>query len=322
MKDTSILIPTVNRPGLLITALESVARQQGVERIGEIFVFENGLNRSSKEVCEKFPALPIKYIFRDPPVPLSKLTVANFTGPQLPYVAMLHDDDWWMPFHLERSLAQLDKEPGIAAVYSSHFITESETAWFRNINGNFTAWFGNQEKYNAETRKLDFTQTLITSILQAGFHMSSLVARKTAIEGCFPAFQDGNEYDNDRTLAVELARQGGLLFFDAPSVAVRTHPNQDSRHASKDGRAARWFTNNTERLIKQAQSASIDISAELLQRIQRTDFGPKMVFKKIPPRDFKVLVRHSLLPKQLYGEYRKSKFLENFWNALFYVRSL
>ena len=113
MKDVSVLIPTAKRPHFLSTALESVARQTALDRIGEVLVIENGEDRGSGDVCKRFPNLPIKYIYRNPTIPASERTVSILREGSLPFVALLHDDDWWFDFHLERSLEKLGKEPSL-----------------------------------------------------------------------------------------------------------------------------------------------------------------------------------------------------------------
>src|ERR1035437_8916205 len=111
MKDISILLPTCRRPQLLLTALESVARQTASGRIGEVLVMENGLDRGSEEVCRRFSNLPIKYIYRDPVVPAETRTTVTFREASLPLVAVLHNNDWWDDFHLARSVASLEQHP-------------------------------------------------------------------------------------------------------------------------------------------------------------------------------------------------------------------
>lgn len=316
MKDISILIPTCRRAHFLQAALQSVARQTALARIGEVLVMENGEDRRSEAVCQQFPNLPIKYIYRDPTIPLSKWTVATLSEASLPLVAMLHDDDWWLDFHLERSLGKLDDQPNLSAVYSSFFFTESENLWFRGVNGNFTAWFGNDQSINGEARVLNFKQMIITSLLQSGFHMSSLVFRRSVIKACFPAFDDGNEFDVDRTLAVELSRQGDVLFHDTPSLVVRLHPGQDGVQAIKDNRAAPWFQKNTRRLIKQAQDASIDIRSELSSRISRPGFDSNMAMRFIGPEALNWLAADSLLSPPWLRAYRHAKLRARFFKVV------
>lgn len=305
MKDTSVLITTAKRPHFLPTALESVARQTALGRIGEVIVIENGEDRRSESVCRKFPNLPIKYIYRNPPIPLSKWMVGTLSEASLPFVAMLHDDDWWLDFHLERSLRKLDQQKNLSAIYSSYFVAESERDWFHGINGNFTAWFGNDHRINPEEIQLDFKQVFITSLLQSGFHLSTLVCRRSMIKGCFPAFDDGNEFDVDRTLPVELSRYGDIVFHETPSVTVRSHPGQDVLLAIKHKRHL-WFHKNTKRLIKQAHDESIDIRSELSSRISRSGFDSNKALNHINPENF-ICLDHDLFPPPLLAAFNRWK---------------
>ena len=304
MKDVSILLPTAKRHHLLPTALESVARQTAIARIGEVVVIENGEDRRSEDICKCFPNLPIKYIYRNPTIPASERTASILREGSLSFVALLHDDDWWLDFHLERSLANLDINPFISATYSSYFTAESEKDWFRGINGNYTAWFGNDESLDGVSRMLNFKQTLLANLLHPGFHMSSLIFRRALIGACFAAFEDGNPFDTDRTLAVELSRQGDIFFHDTPSLVIRTHPEQDSLTPWEKNR--HFYHNNTRRLIQQARDNSINIFSEFSHRFSRPGNSVQMAFNyaNMSPNGFEILAIESLLPPEVLEKYR------------------
>ena len=102
----TIIIPTASRPGMLRTALESVANQTAVSRIGQIFVSENGGSRDSEIVCARFPSLPITYQYREPTTPpLEHMQILMRECLHGELTAFLHDDDWWTPTHLASALA-------------------------------------------------------------------------------------------------------------------------------------------------------------------------------------------------------------------------
>jgi len=304
MKDVSVLIPTAKRPHLLSTALESVARQTAIARIGEVLVIENGEDRGSDAVCKRFPNLPIRYLYRNPTISPSERTVSTLSEGSLPFVALLHDDDWWLDFHLERSLEKLEKEPSFSATYSSYLTTESEKDWFRAIHANYTAWFGNDQSLDGVSRTLNFKQTLLANLLHPGFHMSSLVFRRSLIEACFAAFGDGNEFDNDRTLAVELSKQGDMVFHDTPSVVIRVHPEQESLVPWEKNR--HFYHKNTRRLIQQARENSIDIPSEFSRRFSRSGNSVKMAlnYANMASNGFEILAVESLLPPAVLDQYR------------------
>ena len=305
MPDTSILIPTCRRPHFLEAALAGVARQTARNRIGEVLVIENGADRRSEDVCRKFPGLPIKYIFRNPVVPVSQLLVATMREASQPFVAMLHDDDWWFDFHLKRSLEKLAARPELSATYSGHFLAESENHWFQKLHGNFAAWFGNDQNLDVESRLLNYRQMLITSLLQTGFHMSSVVYRRAIVEKAYPILDDGNDFDVDRTLAIELARLGDVLFFDTPSLVVRVHAGQDCLLAIQQKRHLR-FQVSTRQWLQRAQAEGIDIRAELATRIARPGFDANQAARIIGTDGFAALAEKSLLPDVWQQAYRRA----------------
>jgi|ERR1017187_7699351 glycosyltransferase involved in cell wall biosynthesis len=304
MQDTSILIPTCRRPHFLEAALASVARQTALNRIGEVLVIENGEDRRSEDVCRKFRGLPIKYVFRNPVVPVPKLLVATMREAGLPFVAMLHDDDWWFDFHLKRSLEKLAARPDLSATYSGHFLAESENLWFQGLHGNFAAWFGNDQSLDVETRLLNYRQMLITSLLQSGFHVSSVVYRRALVEKAYTILDDGNDFDVDRTLAIELARLGDVLFFDTPSLVVRIHASQDSLLAIKQKRHLR-FQVSTRQWIQRAQAEGIDICAELAARIARPGFDAQRAVRTVGATEFAALAEASVLPPPMVQAHRR-----------------
>lgn len=130
--------------------------------------------------------------------------------------------------------------------------------------------------------------------------MSSLIFRNAVIKACFPAFKD-HEFDTDRTLAVELSRQGDVFFHDTPSIVVRQHFDQESS-PEKYNEAQVWIDRNTRRMIQQARDSSIDLQSELLSRFSRPEFTMTWTF--IPMHTFEILATESLLPPNILTQYR------------------
>src|SRR5688500_8616761 len=114
----SVLLPTTNRPHFLRTALSSIQRQTALDKITEVIVSENAGGKASEEICKEFKALPIRYIFRDPPVSGKRHFQLLFEGAANEHVAMLHDDDWWDPHHIENGLKHFSTNEGISCYYS------------------------------------------------------------------------------------------------------------------------------------------------------------------------------------------------------------
>jgi glycosyltransferase involved in cell wall biosynthesis len=308
MPDICVLIPTANRPHLLANALASVACQTAVRRIAEVVVMENSGNRASEETCKKFPNLPIRYVFREPRIPIAGLVASWFGEARFPLVAMSHDDDWWAAPHLERSVAALEQNPDASAVYSSCHVVINETAWTYSIYGSFLAWFADDAAPAGGLRKLDFERALLSSLLGNAFHMSSMLALRSAIEASLPGLDDGNEYDYDRSLAVELSRHGRLLFSDTPSAFVRMHPEQYSGVADASGRDRLWFPRNTRRLLKLAADCGIpDVHARLADRFSRLGLDFYTIAKYCTDPSLDTLYEEKLLPPAMVRDYCQRK---------------
>ena len=307
MPNVSVLIPTANRPQYLPKALASVAQQSAKQHIAEVLVMENGGNRQSEAICKSFPELPIRYVFREKRIPIGGLLESWFNEAQAPIVALMHDDDWWTEDHLDRGLTALKNHPQAGAFYNSCNRVLDETGWILSLYGSFIAWFGNPTAPAGGIRPLSFEQTLLCSLLATGFHMSALIAPKSALDLAMPFFNDGNAFDYDRSLAVGLAQQGGLLFDDTPSAFVRVHPGQDSAVAGVSERERTWFPQNTRRLLKLADEQAIDVRTKLPQRLDQLGLNLYSLAEHCTELSLETLYAESLLPKSMIAAYHQRK---------------
>jgi len=307
MPDISILIPTANRPQFLTNSLVSVARQSLINRIAEVVVMENGGNRASEQICKRFPQLPIRYVYRKSQIPHAGLMASWFGEARFPIVAMLHDDDWWVDFHLARGVSSLEQNSDAVAAYSSCCRVADETAWTMSLYGSFIAWFADATAPAGGLRKLSFEQVLLASLLATGFHMSSLIAFKSAIEASLENLHDGNEFDVDRSLAVEFSLHGKLLFSDTPSVFVRIHPGQDSGTAAVNSFERIWFPRTTRRLLNLARDSSIEVRSRLAERFTHLGLDFYAIADQCTETSLDTLYAESLLPASMVNDYRINK---------------
>jgi glycosyltransferase involved in cell wall biosynthesis len=111
----SIIIPTYDRPKLLFLTLESIKAQTFSDY--EVVVVDDGTpNEESKMVCDQYPN--VKYI-----------KIENSGGPAKPrnigisrakghYIALIDDDDLWLPLKLAKQVEILEKNPDYGLVHS------------------------------------------------------------------------------------------------------------------------------------------------------------------------------------------------------------
>ena len=251
MKMLTLLIPTANRPRLLRAALASVCGQTAIGQIQQIIVSENGGNQESRTVCEGFPALPIKYLFQDPPItPLDNhrlLLRANYGSD---YVAILHDDDSWYPWHLQAGLADLECHPD-AALYSCRYIHWNETYGFASQHLSPThsllPWPASLGSACEGSIKWNAVHTLALCGLLTPIHLSTTIWRHNALSGAVRILEHDLLFDNDRAITAAAALEGAVLFNPQPNVLALVHPGQHSQRESS--RVIREQTAKTTQVI-------------------------------------------------------------------------
>jgi Glycosyl transferase family 2 len=229
----TVIVPTCSRPELLQEALSSISRQTALQHISSVVVSENGMDRRSLDVTNQFPQLPIAYRFREPPLlPLEHgMALAAEAEGAGTYVAILHDDDWWDFSHLQNALDAMDKT-GAIAVFSNNFVTLGPRYPYRVSPTAWLTWLGADCDFGSATLTIDAAGVLLSCLLDATFHYSTLVGRSTAVRKAVDQVLGlGNVYDNDRTFPVFLAMQGTVAYLTRPDVFVRRHAAQDSFRA-------------------------------------------------------------------------------------------
>src|SRR5258708_7095537 len=233
--DTTILIPTANRPGMLKNALRSVQTQPAAARIREVIVSDNGDPAGVASLCQEFRStLPIRYIQRNPrTIPMVHGKVLLGDTYESKDVAIRNDDDWWMPEHLERSLGLLDKHETACAGYSAYLEVGSETETFRGDPfqrpPNLRFWSGGGFQSLTEEWVLEPEAVIMSCLSGTPGHFSSVVTRNSALKDSCYIYDLKNSFDNDRMLTLALALKSSLIFNPTPTVFVRLHPQQDAQ---------------------------------------------------------------------------------------------
>ncbi len=231
----TVLLPTHRRPEMLREALRSVAAQTARGEIATVVVSENSEDRRSAQVAAEFPELPVQYVQRLPPLPPIEHGRALYT-PRWPteFVAILHDDDWWRPAHVEQALRALRPEPAAAGYLAAAFAVHGPVSRLA-CDTNLFAWMGAGFPPFERQWRLGRAETLLACLLGTPSHYSSMVVRSTASLAAAAVLAQDNPFDTDRLLTVALSAEGALLFEPLPTVCVRSHPSQDVRsfHAQR-----------------------------------------------------------------------------------------
>jgi len=134
--DVSVIIPTYNRAGLVVEAIESVLRQTAPPR--EIIVVDDGSTDGTPDALASFGDRIVAVRQENQGVGGARnRALAMATGR---YLAFLDSDDTWLEFKLELQVAIMERQPNLGFLFSDFLITgEGEKTtprglqtWFRN----------------------------------------------------------------------------------------------------------------------------------------------------------------------------------------------
>lgn len=298
--DITVWIPTCKRPALLKTALTSVSKQSAKAAIREVVVFENGLDRNSEAVCKGFGDLPITYIFRD--VPLEPGSVESVVSAEewlgsldTTYIALLFDDDWWAPNHLERAMEGFREVPDAVASFCSFLITAGETRYVSDVFGSFVPWFASGGRQVSGRWVLTLPDLIVAGLMAVPVHYSSMVVRRKDYLACLPALKDGNPCDNDRAISVELASRGRILCDATPTAFVRIHEGQEHKRLTDSGATHYWHLHTTRQIVNRANKNGMDIREEFAARLKATGASMDQVEANCIHDSFDFLVQNGFV---------------------------
>jgi hypothetical protein len=220
-----------------------------LDYVDQIIVSENSLSRDSEGVSREFPSLPIRYLRQDPPIPAAQHFTALIDLVTTFYVAILHDDDWWLPHHLEYSIEALERTRAVAS-FSNFFETVSPRHPVRTSHKALRVWAVAGQDFSKKSLLLTAEQNFLIHLLSTSVHYSTYVGRTS--ECALTARQlleIGNDYDNDRNFPILLGEHGRLVYMTGFAACIRIHEGQDcARDIFVNG--AERYALNTARLAE------------------------------------------------------------------------
>lgn len=214
----SVIIPTYNRGGAVVRAVESVLSQTKADT--EIVVVDDGSTDDTPERLSAF-AGRMRYI-RVPSGNRRGVGFARNIGLEATsgeYVAFLDSDDEWLPLKLEKQLALL-KNPGVHVVYCS--------AYNVDISGNILSI--QRARHRGRILKQLLTDNVVTG------SASAVLLRRTCFEEELP-FRADSAFSEDWDLWLRLAFH--YVYDFAPDALVKVRVTPDSRHNSLSARDMR-----------------------------------------------------------------------------------
>lgn len=216
----SAIVLSYSRPHYLEQTLESIANQN---QLPTEIVFSDCTPSSQelqhiRKILEDFsgqyPKLDIRSYFHEYPMEQTLHTHFAMEKCKHSYIAMLHDDDVWLPTHIERSIKYLEENPRCGLCISNAY----------QIDANSARISQEPPEYPSAPSDNDPDSWFSYLIRRYFSSFSGYVFRKSAIDG-FPKFPTQVV---DHHLALHIALSGHQInSFVEPSLDYRLH-EQDS----------------------------------------------------------------------------------------------
>jgi len=315
MSTVTVAITTTGRPDFLRTALQSVQNQVGSPEIAEVLVSENKDDRRTEDVVREFPDLPIRYLFRQPTLPMLAHLFSTYRQARTPYVAILNDDDWWSAGHVADGLRALQADPGaVAYATASLFVVSESHNNPRWIDRSAAAWLLAGRPAWLTPWTLAPARMLALCWLYTPFHFSSLIARTEHLVPVLDELERENHHFHtiDRLVFARLALRGAFRYNPVANTFVRWHTGnwiktQEARHVQeivrstvdavhRMARERGWDPVEVwkESLSSMPAEVEVEVTARFLETFTTKDLarlGLSEFFRRRPPSTRRVALR-------------------------------
>jgi len=122
----SIIVPTFNRPDLIRRAILSVLNQTYTKF--EIIVVIDGADDDTLAVLKDFKEERVRHVIHEKNRGVSAARNTGILAARGKYIALLDDDDEWMPSKLEKQVAAADNTvPEIGVIYTDYLEYDDES---------------------------------------------------------------------------------------------------------------------------------------------------------------------------------------------------
>jgi len=227
MVQVSVVIPTYNYAPYIAEAIQSIQAQ--TFRDLEIIVVDDGSTDETQAVLSRIKE-PRMRLHRIPNSGVAVARNVGYASAQGRYIAQLDGDDRWRPTMLERTVAVLDSEPDVVAVF---------TDMVRFNGDNF--WPHTQFDFIPELKRLPSRPSAAGGgrvLLGDGFaaaldmaqfpaYLQATVVRADAASGV--RFPPGIAQADDLFFMLQVYQRGAAAFIPEPLVEVRRHQSNSYR---------------------------------------------------------------------------------------------
>lgn len=276
MGRVSVVIPTTARPDVLEVTLRAVSRQVSRDLIDEVIVSENLGDASSRDACDKFPELPIRFVLREPQLTWSLHAQTLLREARSEFVAFCCDDDVWAPGHIATGVEALDAHQSAGSFFSAAATGESELSQRMSTWCAPLLWLAAGSPPRMSQYVLDRRAMLAIGWMFCPFKWSTLIARSdVGAKAAEVLTREPIPYWADCDFELALSREADVVFEPGIDMMYR----QGSRYWEKLGYDPRerdaTFQASRVEVLEEAKSLDIDLPA--FWRAALTDLPPEIV---------------------------------------------
>ncbi|MEZ5550300.1 MAG: glycosyltransferase family A protein [Pseudomonadales bacterium] len=233
MSELSVIIPTFNRSGMLVEAINSVLRQETVRGL-EIIVVDDGSTDDTSDLIAQFGDAVTYLKQTNAGVNAARnLGIARSSGH---LVAFLDDDDVWLPYKSAVQIEALSRFPEAGFVFSDFFVWRGEKRSSGGLRGWQEAEWG-MDTILAESPRVEYLDAggersvasylcdiYGLSLVQPVVLPSTAICRREALQrvGPFPEF---TSICGDWQFFAEMSRTCGAVYVDLETALNRSHDN-------------------------------------------------------------------------------------------------
>lgn len=231
--DITIIIPGFKSIKFLDAVFESIKSQTYIHKVKEIIYSEGSTCDDSRFIIEKYNTLPIKYVFHD----REDFSFVDhwfwlFNQPRTELVAMIHNDDWWYPTHLEEAYKQL-KDVNVSAYFSNSISTNNENLENSSLYYNKFHSLVNSKSSNNMIKEFSFEDIATLCLFYTPFHTSAMVVKNDSLRfAASSGLNNSHAWNADRILYSYLAAKGNISYCSQVLAGIRNHSNQHTQEIS------------------------------------------------------------------------------------------
>lgn len=240
----SVVIPTRHRPGSLMSAVESVWAQ--THPVAEVLVVIDGPDPATESMLNAVTDRRLRVIALPVPAGASEARNAGVRAASGDWIALLDDDDEWLPNKIERQFAMLPQVNG-EPILSCRFLARTEAGDY--------VW---PERLPQPSEPL--CEYLLT---RHGFRRSdgfvatpTILTRRSLL--CWVPFRSGLKKHQDWDWFLRATRVGARLFFSPEVLATCEMRTRASTSRRPDWRfSLGWIQENTHLVTRRAYAGFI-----------------------------------------------------------------